>query len=72
MDHSALEAINNLASQYGNQGKTIYLRHLSGDCKFLLQRLYKDQQVPEYEVIETDPAEDPEYGLAVRYKDVAL
>ena len=72
MDHSALKAIHTLADQYGSQGKTVYLRHLSKDCKYLLQRLYKDNKYPDYEVFESDPLEDPEYGVAVRYQDVPL
>lgn len=31
-DHSALEAINNIADRYGAMGKRVYLRHLSKDC----------------------------------------
>jgi len=31
-DHSALEAINNLADKYGDAGKKVHLRHLSLDC----------------------------------------
>ena len=39
MDHSALEAIQTVADQYGALGKTIRLRRLSKDCVQLLQRL---------------------------------
>lgn len=63
MDHSALEAIHNLAFQYGAQGKTVYLRHLSSDCAQLLKTL-SDGNLPPYEVIETDPSTDPVYGVA--------
>lgn len=35
-DHSALEAINSLTSRYANAGKQIHLKHLSSECKDLL------------------------------------
>lgn len=75
MDHSALEAIQNLADQYGNLGKKVILRHLSKDCTQLLQRLYKGGKLPPYEVVESDPASDPVYQVAEEsdiYKDVSL
>lgn len=69
MDHSALEAIQALAEQYGAQGKTVYLRHLSNDCQQLLTKLYQESSdgsktLPPYEVIENDPKTDPVYGVA--------
>ena len=79
MDHSALEAIQTVADQYGALGKTIRLRRLSKDCVQLLQRLDrrgKDDQndsrsddtttsrLPPYEVIESDPTNDPVYQVA--------
>ena len=67
MDHSALEAIHSLADAYGSLGKTVYLRHLSLDCTRLLSRMYRSGKLPPYEVIESDPDTDPEYGLAVNY-----
>ena len=35
-DHSAIEAIDNLAERYLKLGKMLHLRHLSPDCKQLL------------------------------------
>lgn len=35
-DHSAIEAINSLTSKYANAGKQIRLKHLSSECKDLL------------------------------------
>jgi SulP family sulfate permease len=67
MDHSALEAIHCLADAYGSLNKTVYLRHLSPDCAKLLSKMYRSGAVPPYEVIESDPATDPEYGVAVNY-----
>jgi len=68
MDHSALEAISSLADQYGELKKTVYIRHLSNDCSQLLKRLYKGNQLPPYEVLETDPKTDPVYGVAEKSK----
>ena len=72
-DHSALEAINNLANRYGELGKRVYLRHLSSDCAQLLGKV-QGGGLPPYEVIESNP-NDPVYGVAARpevYKDVKV
>jgi len=72
-DHSALEAINNLADRYGALGKRVYLRHLSRDCATLLGKIHKGG-LPPYEVIETSK-NDPLYGVAEKpdvYKDVPV
>lgn len=61
-DHSALEAINNLADKYGDAGKKVHLRHLSLDCGDLLKQLHGGDRP--YEVIETDPNTDPMYAVA--------
>ncbi len=58
-DHSALEAIFNLVNKYEVEGKSITLKHLSGDCKELL---YKSS-AKFREVIEED-IDDPRYHLA--------
>lgn len=63
MDHSGLVAIQEVADQYGSQDKTVYLRHLSKDCTVLLKKLYKDNNLPSYEMIETDETNDPVYGI---------
>lgn len=73
MDHSALEAINNIADRYGSLGKRVYLRHLSRDCAQLLENIHGGG-LPPYEVIETNP-DDPYYGVAAKpeiYKDVPV
>ncbi|UTW54436.1 SulP family inorganic anion transporter [Kordiimonas sp. SCSIO 12610] len=59
-DHSGLQAIDSLAERYKSAGKTLHLRHLSADCKSLLN---KAGQMVEVSVIE-----DPEYGIAVDYE----
>tara|TARA_B100000700_G_scaffold161567_1_gene178924 strand:- start:1529 stop:3085 length:1557 start_codon:yes stop_codon:yes gene_type:complete len=55
-DHSAIEAIDNLAEKYTKQGKTLHLRHVSPDCK---QLLHKARDLVEINVIE-----DPKYRVA--------
>jgi SulP family sulfate permease len=56
MDHSALEAIDDLAGKYEQLGKRLHLRHLSRDCYELLQ-----QAAP---MIEVNVLEDPRYHVA--------
>jgi len=61
-DHSALEAINNLADKYGEAGKKVHLRHLSPACGSMLKQLNGGDRP--YEVIESDPNTDPVYDVA--------
>jgi len=61
-DHSALEAIQSLSNQYEEQGKQLYLRHLSSDGLQLLSKLNKKRKAS-YQV-ESDPESDPVYGVA--------
>lgn len=62
-DHSALEAINNVAEKYGEMGKKVHLRHLSRECGDLLKLLNGGDRP--YELIESDPNTDPVYGVAL-------
>jgi SulP family sulfate permease len=55
-DHSAIQAIDALAERYRNVGKRLHLRHLSPDCRSLLERA-KD-------MIEVNLPEDPRYRVA--------
>lgn len=55
-DHSAVEAIDALASRYQQAGKTLHLRHLSPDCLELLSKA-KD-------MVEVDTLADPHYHIA--------
>lgn len=75
MDHSGLEAINDLADRYGREmGKSVTLRHLSSDCTQLLSRLHEGG-LPPYEIIDSDPATDPVYEVAEDpkyYRDVPI
>lgn len=58
-DHSGLEAIDALAERYLRAGKQLHLRHLSADCKVLLEKAGN--------MVEINVIEDPHYGLVVDY-----
>jgi len=55
-DQSGLEAINNLADRYTKLGKQLHLRHLSEDCRILLDRAG--------DLVEVNISEDPHYHVA--------
>lgn len=55
-DQSALEAINALAERYARAGKRLHLRHLSEDCRRLLDRAG--------DLVEVNISEDPHYHVA--------
>ncbi|MBL4637929.1 MAG: SulP family inorganic anion transporter [Proteobacteria bacterium] len=55
-DHSAIEAIDNLAERYIKAGKKLHLRHLSDECKLLLKNAES--------LIEVNVLEDPHYHIA--------
>ncbi len=55
-DQSGLEAINALADRYQKLGKRIHLRHLSDDCRKLLDRAG--------DLVEVNISEDPHYHVA--------
>lgn len=56
VDHSAIEAIDSLAERYLNVGKTLHLRHLSQECKDLLEKAG--------DLVEVNVIEDPRYHVA--------
>ncbi|MDA0659364.1 MAG: SulP family inorganic anion transporter [Planctomycetota bacterium] len=56
VDHSAIEAIDALATRYHQAGKQLHLRHLSPDCLELLTKA-KD-------MVEVNTHEDPHYHIA--------
>lgn len=56
VDHSALEAIDNLAEKYRSVGKTLHLRHLSPECRTLLKKAG--------DLVEVNIQEDPLYHVA--------
>ena len=55
-DHSAIEALRNIANKYIDMGKQIRLTHLSPDCKELLLK-----RNPEFETIIESSIDDPRY-----------
>jgi SulP family sulfate permease len=55
-DHSAIEAIDNLAERYLKLGKKLHLRHLSPDCRVLLRKAG--------DLVEVNVIEDPHYHVA--------
>jgi len=56
-DQSGLEAINKLADRYRSLGKRLHLRHLSEECKSLLDKAGG--------LVEVNVSEDPHYHVAV-------
>jgi len=58
-DQSALQAIEDLATKYEAENKTLQLRHLAKDCRHLL--------IKAGQLVIDDEGTDPEYGVAVDY-----
>ena len=58
-DHSALEAIDALATRYTDLNKKLHLVHLSEDCKILLKKAAN--------MVEVNSVEDPRYRILVDY-----
>ncbi|GHA25827.1 sodium-independent anion transporter [Salinimicrobium marinum] len=57
VDMSGIEAVNKLTERYAKQGKKLHLRHLSEDCRRLLNKADA--------IIEVNILEDPNYKVAV-------
>lgn len=55
-DHSALEAIDQLAERYERAGKRLHLVHLSPECRLLLKKAG--------DLVEVNVLEDPVYSVA--------
>jgi len=55
-DHSAIEAIDNMAERYIKAGKKLHLRHLTPECKLLLTKAD--------DLVEINVLEDPTYHVA--------
>lgn len=55
LDHSAIEALNKLTERYAKAGKKVHLRHLSEDCRTLLDNASA--------IIEVNYWEDPKYKM---------
>lgn len=60
-DHSALEAIDALATKYEEAGKRLHLVHLSQDCVLLLKKAR--------DMVEVNMIEDPHYRVVVDYAE---
>lgn len=56
MDHSAIEAVDSLTERYLRAGKRLSLRHLSGECRGLLEKARH--------LVEVNVVEDPDYRVA--------
>ena len=56
VDHSAIQAIDALAERYRAAGKRLHLRHLSPDCRDVLEKAQ--------DMIEVNLQEDPRYRVA--------
>ena len=56
VDHSAIQAIDALAERYRQAGKRLHLRHLSADCREVLENAKG--------MIEVNVLEDPRYHIA--------
>ncbi|ABE51386.1 SulP family inorganic anion transporter [Methanococcoides burtonii] len=54
-DHSAIEALNKITERYAKVGKTVHLRHLSEDCRVLLDNASA--------IIDVNHWEDPHYKV---------
>lgn len=57
VDMSAIEALNKITERYHKQGKKVYLKHLSKDCRQLLKNAEG--------IIEVNVMEDPTYKVMV-------
>ncbi|WP_372918267.1 SulP family inorganic anion transporter [Salegentibacter sp.] len=57
VDMSGIEAVNKLTERYHKQGKKLHLRHLSSDCRALLNKADA--------IIEVNILEDPTYKVVV-------
>lgn len=57
-DHSAIEAINKITERYANGGKKVHLRHLSEDCRSMLDKADA--------IIEINHYEDPTYKVVLK------
>ena len=55
VDMSAIEALNKITERYHKLGKTVHLRHLSPDCRLLLQNAQA--------IIDVNILEDPTYKV---------
>ena len=55
VDMSAIDALDKISKRYKQNGKTLYLRHLSEDCRKMLKNAEA--------IIEVNIQEDPTYKV---------
>jgi len=55
VDHSAIEALNKVTERYSKVGKTVHIKHLSSDCREMLDNASA--------IIDVNYWEDPKYKL---------
>lgn len=65
-DHSALEAIRGVADKFHEAGKKVHLRHLSANCRLLLETLHGKRDTNYELILESDPGNDPVYSVAAK------
>jgi SulP family sulfate permease len=58
MDHSALDALHTLNDQYAEIGKKLVLRGISKESADLLQRMYKGDTQPRFQLVESESVVD--------------
>lgn len=56
-DHSGIEAVNNITDKYKKAGKILHLKHLSEECRILLDNAKA--------IIDVNVIEDPKYHLVI-------
>jgi len=57
VDMSAIEAVNKITERYHKVGKKVHLKHLSKDCRVLLEKADA--------IIEVNVIEDPKYKMVI-------
>ncbi|MGK0373095.1 MAG: SulP family sulfate permease, partial [Glaciecola sp.] len=55
-DSSGIDALDNLADKYQQNGKTLHIRHISPECRVLLRKANR--------YVEINVNEDPRYKVA--------
>ncbi|NNE55895.1 MAG: sodium-independent anion transporter, partial [Flavobacteriales bacterium] len=63
-DHSGVEAVRIIANKYIEAGKTVFLTHLSPECKALLLK-----RNPQFDSVIRSSVEDPRYHVVTDMMD---
>eukprot|EP00980_Cylindrotheca_fusiformis_P027834 scaffold22560_cov135-Cylindrotheca_fusiformis.AAC.45 len=51
MDHSAVDAIHNIADKYAELGKKVFVQGLSTDCNSLILRYFEGRKAPPFQLV---------------------